>query len=1142
MLEGLVLQDKYNRQRLEGAVQSLKTFNHDAGDPTIDRDVELVLAQRRSSAQFMYATRQYSNDTEKAMFVEWPFSVERVNATFSPSPEQHVILGKYSKSDDVYTLDDLFDVVQAMAKDTASLRETLSARDEELRNANATANTRKKLLEDARCRPRKPKLRSSSSNPTRKTQPPYTKQLSKASRASTSPSWMCSVQSILLLFPRQRTRLNARYAHVYMHLTTRADLDQDEELAQKQRDLDTARQDAETQRRSKDALERRNKDLHKQIESAKIQGDEDIRRELRKEQEAHNATTQKLRDSQADVDDKSGKIVDLEIALATTEDEKRKAAELSMERYDKIQSLTNELGDESRKVRTLQNVDIYRLNLEINTIQRRLTNAETKATSASEEHESLEKRTRKQIIELQAELSAAQVRAEEAARRATTAEFENTDLHGEVVSTRSKMNDAIDASTNMNTAMNVLREHMATALGYTIPEGSNLLQELLGLIRHASNPPPAPPSSVPGVDDEISRLQSRLTDTENRRKQAEESYASVQAAHTQLGSQNANLTRRLGDSEQRESGLMSERDNARNLLNEANDTKRELGQQVTDLQARIDSLDGTVRDKDEKIAGLEQQRDRVNDQLSSLRQEHQGLEEVFLATESAQKQWDEERQADSNKIKVLVEAIDGYKSSLEEKNGSITKLKDEVKDLKHQGSELRQAIDNATLQAEREREVSDQNVERTNKLQAHYDALLQKHDKLAGDSRNELNNARNDMRNTESANKYLEGQLSEARAERDERQDKINQFNTDKARWNLERNTMAEKINSLAQGESGKTTTISRLEDEKNQLQSQIITLTQSSNKLAKLRNDIKIVLENCRDVFLVSTRPSAIPDDSVSLLTGGMTLAMGLSSIDGVGMPKGLQWDFKSASKTLLLSLPSQDFERTAASLKVLLFLAPGSLQCRALLERLRDMVGCNSATQAGIRTILLAVDISLRHADRSIARSVSEAMGIEVAIRAANLLNLRLDGQSGMILKWTESLSSAHSTLEQDVYLHWLTGVSTQRITRCISMPDVLLAQIGNPLFIEEEVDDHQRHPRRIYIHGRMCLVVDLNDGNIASFMFREMGFDMPERSIYFKSSRRSTLTRTSQEPPFLVRLEDTDFIWDNMRDILGPRPADT
>lgn len=69
---------KKNRQRLEWIAGALKAFGHDAGDSIIAKDSGAVVAQRLACLKFLSATGRFSNDVEKALYVNLPFAVEQV--------------------------------------------------------------------------------------------------------------------------------------------------------------------------------------------------------------------------------------------------------------------------------------------------------------------------------------------------------------------------------------------------------------------------------------------------------------------------------------------------------------------------------------------------------------------------------------------------------------------------------------------------------------------------------------------------------------------------------------------------------------------------------------------------------------------------------------------------------------------------------------------------------------------------------------------------------------------------------------------------------------------------------------------------------------------------------------------------------
>lgn len=538
-------------------------------------------------------------------------------------------------------------------------------------------------------------------------------------------------------------------------------------------------------------------------------------------------------------------------------------------------------------------------------------------------------------------------------------------------------------------------------------------------------------------------------------------------------------------------------------LDESTQENAGLSTKVTELTTSVNNAEGRIRE-------LEDQQKKQHVELLARNKEvadlQKAAEETFETLSNRQQDYDH-----------LKQQHDELKSRAEQVENSYNSTSDELKKVQ---ADLKETQENLT-------------------------ALHMQHESMRTSSNNKLKEQAIANRNNLQTKQTADQGLAVLRPRVQEQRQRIERLEKENRQRQELEGRLQTRIRNLSGDEASLHSRLAEATEEQERLRGEIhiheeslsemrVNMTTCQNGLAYIVNEVRNALvrtalkrEPVR-VSLIAFFNYYVPQSTIRVLE------------EYEDLPKALSWSLHDTPSGVLTSIPSQTFEHLSSTLRFILFTAPDSAMCAAVIECIMAKINLDEADETGLRNLIAAVRISLDCAlPTSIVQALNEARTIEAVIRVCHSLTVEYDEIGVLIDLWLSKLpGGADNDFLLQAYRTWFSAFMNTGITQTESLMDIVSGLTLAPELYEVLPVGSVAHPRYLVVLGVTCLLIDIQGTTIHMLQLESMRYDSDKRIISFGISHGGSGTLAGQQfSDFYIGFsrDNSDFIWDNLRALL-------
>ncbi|KAG9671419.1 hypothetical protein KCU95_g16808, partial [Aureobasidium melanogenum] len=513
-------------------------------------------------------------------------------------------------------------------------------------------------------------------------------------------------------------------------------------------------------------------------------------------------------------------------------------------------------------------------------------------------------------------------------------------------------------------------------------------------------------------------------------------------------------------------------------LDESTQENAGLSTRVTELTTSVSNAEGRIRE-------LEDQQKKQHVELLARNQEvadlQKAAEETFETLSNRQQEYNH-----------LKQQHDELKSRAEQVENSYNSTSDELKKVQ---ADLKETQENLT-------------------------ALHIQHESMRTSSNNKLKEQAIANRNNLQTKQTADQELAVLRPRVQEQRQRLERLEKENRQRQELEGRLQTRIRNLSGDEASLHSKLAEAAEEQERLRGEVhihqeslsemrANMTTCQNGLAYIVNEVRNALvrtalkrEPAR-VSLIAFFNYHVPQSTIRVLE------------EYEDLPKALSWSLHDTPSGVLTSIPSQTFEHLSSTLRFILFTAPDSAMCAAVIECIMAKINLDEADETSLRNLIAARLCPSHH------------------------LTVEYDEIGVLIDLWLSKLpGGADNDFLLQAYRTWFSAFMNTGITQTESLMDIVSGLTLAPELYEVLPVGSVAHPRYLVVLGVTCLLIDVQGTTIHMLQLESMRYDSAKRIISFGISHGGSGTLAGQQfSDFYIGFsrDNSDFIWDNLRALL-------
>ncbi|KAH0258484.1 hypothetical protein KCU91_g15790, partial [Aureobasidium melanogenum] len=513
-------------------------------------------------------------------------------------------------------------------------------------------------------------------------------------------------------------------------------------------------------------------------------------------------------------------------------------------------------------------------------------------------------------------------------------------------------------------------------------------------------------------------------------------------------------------------------------LDESTQENAGLSTRVTELTTSVSNAEGRIRE-------LEDQQKKQHVELLARNQEvadlQKAAEETFETLSNRQQEYNH-----------LKQQHDELKSRAEQVENSYNSTSDELKKVQ---ADLKETQENLT-------------------------ALHIQHESMRTSSNNKLKEQAIANRNNLQTKQTADQELAVLRPRVQEQRQRLERLEKENRQRQELEGRLQTRIRNLSGDEASLHSKLAEAAEEQERLRGEVhihqeslsemrANMTTCQNGLAYIVNEVRNALvrtalkrEPAR-VSLIAFFNYHVPQSTIRVLE------------EYEDLPKALSWSLHDTPSGVLTSIPSQTFEHLSSTLRFILFTAPDSAMCAAVIECIMAKINLDEADETSLRNLIAARLCPSHH------------------------LTVEYDEIGVLIDLWLSKLpGGADNDFLLQAYRTWFSAFMNTGITQTESLMDIVSGLTLAPELYEVLPVGSVAHPRYLVVLGVTRLLIDVQGTTIHMLQLESMRYDSAKRIISFGISHGGSGTLAGQQfSDFYIGFsrDNSDFIWDNLRALL-------
>ncbi|KAH0388126.1 hypothetical protein KCU92_g1053, partial [Aureobasidium melanogenum] len=1105
----LVERHERNQGEIQKCYSLLDNFERTAESTQYDQNVLQTQLMRMTVLKFLATTRKFSSDQEREFIKKFQFNVEQIAMKFSPSSYQVVLLAKHKASKKSYSLEDLYAVIETVDEDLVRTENELESKQEQLSEVSSEKSELQRKLGTAE----EAQLLAQQSLDT-----------ANSEHANAVQGYKGEIEDLKKDHSNELERLESAHADTVDKLQKEVS-QLEAEVSRKQTAIEHATNDKNTLEEEKKALVDTCEGLRKQIESDKIQSDKDLRAALTREQQSHSSTATSLRKAEQEVagfkEQLQGVRHELELAKITTT-----GHEQDLETKDReISSKEEQLSEKQEQIKQLRDIELAEMRRQYNQVSTEKAILVNRATAEHTELSSKHRDSQTRVAELTFDVATLKAQLRDQETLTNDAESRNQTLQGSLNTANNEKSSALETSDLLSVRFNHMRQYMQSELGRNIPEESTLISELVELTQSRMIATHQP--SIINVQDV--EQQKQIRDLNSTRITQELQLSS--------NAQRIKTLTEERDVKNRSAIFFEERSKAVEKTNKG--LKGQLGllrltsaRETEELQEQVRNWESQYRQAAEENAGLSTRNDEL---VVSVGDAESRINEL----EDQQKKQQEELSAKKGELEDLQKVASETADNLHNQQQDYDRLKQEHDTLKSQAEEIAFRC-NTTSDQLNEAQKS------LRKTQDDLEALRTQHETLRLTSNEKFRRQAVANNNNFTAKQTSDRELAVLRPRVQEQRKHIERLEEEKLRWQEHERQYQVRIDNLSGDEASLHFKLAEADEEQERLRGELHTHQKSQvemrNNMDTCQNALASIVNEVRNALVRTPLKREPPRVNLNALLNYDVPRSTIRVLEAYeDLPEALSWSLHNTPSGMLTSIPSQTFEHITSTLRFILFTAPDSAMCAAIIECINVKINLDEADETGLRNLIAAVRISLDCAlPTSIVQALNEARTIEAVLRACHSLTVDYDEIGVLVDLWLQKLpGGAENDFLLQAYGTWFSAFTNTGITQTESLVDIISGLNLAPEISEVLPDDSVAHPRYLVVLGATCALVDVQSMAVHMLQLENLRYNSNKRIISFDVSHGGSRTLTGRQFfDFFVGFsrDNSDFIWDNLRALLG------